>query len=77
MSSAFSIDFFEHTSEFKTPVTFLLVEKNTKCGYSFSKLDHKENLVIKLSGLLKFSLFLLLLLWFQFRPTLHIMQSHH
>ena len=44
MSSAFSIDFLEPASEFQTPVTFLLVDKNTKCGYSFSKLDLKENL---------------------------------
>ena len=50
MSSAFSIDFFEHTSEFQTPVTFYLVKKNTKYGNSFSKLDCKENLVIKLWG---------------------------
>ena len=32
----FSIDFLETTSEFQMPVTFLLVDKNTKCGYSFS-----------------------------------------
>ena len=50
MSFSFSIDFLEPTSEFQTPVTFLLVDKNTKCGYSFSKLDHKNILVIKLSG---------------------------
>ena len=43
MSSAFSIDFLEPTSEFQTP--------NTKCGYSFSLLDRKKNLVIKLTGL--------------------------
>ena len=42
MSSAFSIDFLEPTSEIQTPVTFLLVDKNTKCVYSFSKLDHKK-----------------------------------
>ena len=36
MSSAFSIEFLEPTSEFQTPVTFLLVDRNTKCGYSFS-----------------------------------------
>ena len=36
MSSAFSVGFLEPTSEFQTPVTFLLVAKNTKCGYSFS-----------------------------------------
>ena len=43
MSSAFYIDFLEPTSEFQTPVTFLLADKNTKCGYSFFKLDHEEN----------------------------------
>ena len=31
MSFAFSIDFIELTSDFQTPVTFLLVDKNTKC----------------------------------------------
>ena len=50
MSSVFSIDSLEPTSEFQTPVTFLLVDKNTKCGYSFSKLDHKNNFGNKLSG---------------------------
>ena len=45
MSSAFSIDFLEPTSEFQMPIdlTFLSVDKNTKCGYSFSKIDGKEN----------------------------------
>ena len=43
MFSAFSIDFLEPTSEFQTAVTFLLVDKITKCGYSFSYLDCKEN----------------------------------
>ena len=46
MSSAFSIDSLEPTSEFQTPVTFLLVDKNTKCGYSFSLIARK----IKMSG---------------------------
>ena len=32
------------------PVTFLIVDKNTKCGYSFSELERMEHLVIKLSG---------------------------
>ena len=48
MSSAFSIDFLEPTSEIQTPVTFLWVDKNTKCGCSFSKIAWKI-LVIKLS----------------------------
>ena len=43
MSSALSIDFLEPTSDFQKPVTFLLVDKNTKCGNSFSKLDRKED----------------------------------
>ena len=57
MPSAFSIDFLECTSEFQTPVTFLLVDKNTKCGYSFSWLDCEENFG-NCRVLLKFSLFL-------------------
>ena len=35
MSSAFSIDFLEPTSEFQMPVTFLLVDKNIKAGIRF------------------------------------------
>ena len=35
-SSAFSVDFLEPTLDFQTPITFLLVDKNTKFGYSFS-----------------------------------------
>ena len=45
---AFSVDFLEPTSDFQTPITFLLVDKNTKCGYKFSKIARKI-LVIKLS----------------------------
>ena len=36
MSYTFSIDFLEPTSDFQMPITFLSVDKNTKCGYSFS-----------------------------------------
>ena len=47
MTSAFSIEFLEPTSEFQTPVTFLLVDRNSKCGYSFSVtlkiVNKKEN----------------------------------
>ena len=43
MSSAFSFDFLEPTSDFQTPITFLLLDNNTKCGFSFSLLDRKEN----------------------------------
>ena len=35
-SEIFSIDFHEPTSEFQMPVIFLLVDKHTKCVYSFS-----------------------------------------
>ena len=48
MSSAFSIDFLEPTSDFQKPIAFLLVDKNTKCGYSFSLLDHKEHFGYKI-----------------------------
>ena len=51
MSSAFSIGFLEPTSEFQTPVTFLLVAKNTKCEYSFSLLDRKEYFGNKFVGI--------------------------
>ena len=44
MTSAFFIDFFEPTSDFQTTITFLFVDKNTKCGYIFSQLDCKEHL---------------------------------
>ena len=37
MSSAFSVEFLELASDFQTPITLLLVDQNTKCGYSFSK----------------------------------------
>ena len=51
MSSAFSIDFLEPTSNIKMPITFLFVDKNTKCGCPFSKLDHKDNFGnLKMSG---------------------------
>ena len=42
-ASAFSIDFLEPTSEFQKHVSFLLVYKNTKCGFSFPLLDRNEN----------------------------------
>ena len=76
MSFAFSIDFLEPTSEFQTHVTFLLVDKNTRCGYSFSKLD-MENFGYNLSGFAEISLSLLRPQRFQFWPTLHVMQRHH
>ena len=43
MFSAFFIDFPEHTSEFQMPLTFLLVDKNTKL---VPEVDCKEILVI-------------------------------
>ena len=47
MYSAFSVDFLVPTSDFQTPITFLLVDKNTKCGHLFSYLDRKENSLMK------------------------------
>ena len=46
---SFSVDFLEHTSDFQTPITFLLVEKNTKCGYSFLNWIIRNILITKLS----------------------------
>ena len=34
--SDFSIDLLQCTSELQTPITFLFVNENIKCGYSFS-----------------------------------------
>ena len=39
--------FIEPTSEFQTSVTFLLVNENIKCGWSFSKLDRNEHVGTK------------------------------
>ena len=33
----------ESISEFQTSVTFSLVDKNIKCGYSFSQLDRNKH----------------------------------
>ena len=50
MSSAFSIDFLEPTSEFQTHVTFLLVDKTQSVGIHFLSWIARKMLVIKLSG---------------------------
>ena len=69
MSSAFSIDFLEPNSEFQTPVTFLLVDKNIKVWvFIFLVRSQGKFWLLNCQDLLKFSLFLLLLLWFQFGP---------
>ena len=36
ITSDFSIDLQQCTSELQTPITFLFVNENIKCGYSFS-----------------------------------------
>ena len=36
ITSDFSIDLLQCTSELQTPITFLFVNENIKCGYSFS-----------------------------------------
>ena len=51
MPSASSIDFLEPTSDFQTAVAFLLVDKSTKSGYSFSLLDCKEKFGYKIVGI--------------------------
>ena len=50
MSSAFSVDFLEPTSEFQMPVTFLVVAENIKCGHSFFSKIAGNISVINLSG---------------------------
>ena len=51
MSSAFSIEFLDPTSDFQTPITFLLENEIKKCGYSFSEFDRKENCGYKIFGI--------------------------
>ena len=77
MPSAFSIYFLEPTSEFESPVTFLLVDKKQSVDIHFFSKIARKTLVNKLSGIWKFSRFLLLLLCFHFWSTLHIMQRLH
>ena len=36
ITSDFSIDLLQCTSELQTPITFLFVNENIKCGYAFS-----------------------------------------
>ena len=36
ITSAFSINLLQCTSELQTPITFLFVNENIKCGYAFS-----------------------------------------
>ena len=57
MSSAFSVDFLEPTSDFQTPITILLVEKKDKV-WVFIFLVRLQGKFgnCKLSDLLKFSL---------------------
>ena len=50
MSSAFSVDFLEPTSDFQTPITFFLVEKKHKVGTHFFNWIARKILVIKLLG---------------------------
>ena len=50
MSSAFSIDFLEPTSEFQTHETLLLVDKTQSVDVHFLSQIARKILVIKLSG---------------------------
>ena len=58
MSSAFSVDFLEPTSDFQTPVTFLLVDKKHKVWVFIFlvTVDRKGNLENNFRDLLIFSL---------------------
>ena len=42
ITSDFSIRLMLFTSELQTPIFFLFVNENIKCGYSFSQLEHVE-----------------------------------
>ena len=53
ITSDFPIDLLQCTSELQTPITFLFVDKNMKCGYAFSQLEHKEYFGTKLFGFAK------------------------
>ena len=46
------------TSEIQTPITPLFMNENIKCGYSFSKLEHKEQCGTKIIRVFKNFLFL-------------------
>ena len=60
ITSDISIDLLQCSSELQTPITFLFVNENIKCGYAFSELEHKEILVPNYLALLKFFVFHLL-----------------
>ena len=42
ITSDFFIDLLQCTSVLQTPITFLFVNENIKCGYAVSKLEHEE-----------------------------------
>ena len=79
MSSAFSTDFLEPTSEFQTPVTFLLVDKKQSVGIHFLSLIARTILVMHV----RFSAFTEIFTFSTPDPmvslllVLHIMQRHH
>ena len=52
MSSAFSIDFLEPTSDFQTPITFLLVDKTQSVGIHFlNKISTLSPVVLALADM--------------------------
>ena len=51
-------DFLEPTRDFQTPIIFLLVDKNTKCGYFFLNWVVRNILATTLSGFPEIFIFL-------------------
>ena len=51
ITSDFSFDLLQCTSELQTPITFLFVNKNIKCGYAFSYLEHEKYFGAKITWL--------------------------
>ena len=43
ITSDFSVHLMQLTSKVQTPITFLFVKKNIKCGLAFSQLEHEEH----------------------------------
>ena len=57
MSSAFSIYFLESTSDFRIPITLLLVDKTQSVGIHILNYIIRQILEIKLSGFAEFFIF--------------------
>ena len=61
------------TSERQTPITFLFVNENIKCGYAFAYLEHNEYFGTKIClGFLKHFVFAFSAPTFSIGETLHV-----